>query len=77
MRGDPDDDWSRFLRKMGERRRVLMNELASGGCDQNQYHSYCGRIAMIDEVVETSRVVRRGEDIRPPEARPPLRSPEE
>lgn len=74
---DPDDDWGRFTKKLRETRAEQVAQITSGGCDQNQYHGICGYIRAIDEAIELSRAIRRGDDLKPPERREPLRSPED
>lgn len=61
---DPDDNWSRLLLRLRERRGELVGNVTGGQCDLPQYHDLCGRIAQIDDVIELAGRVRRGEDRR-------------
>ena len=72
---DPDDNWSRLLAKLRDRRQQLVDDVIGGGLDEKPYAACCGRIQQIDEMIEMAHQVRRGEDR--PAPRPRMLSVEE
>lgn len=71
---DLGDDWSRFFERLRAIQERETKDVLSGQLKPDRYQYHCGRIALIDEMIEEAHRIRRGEDIAPP--REPLRSVE-
>lgn len=65
-RRDPDDDFTRLLTALRERKQEITTGVMSGSMTPEQYATNTGMAAMIDEAIALVRTIRRGEDINPP-----------
>ena len=74
---DEEGEWFRLMKWLREQRDAATQQVLSGACTPEDYRSFCARHAAFDETLNQARIIRRGEDVRPPPPPSLLRSVEE